>query len=285
MPVSIHGKEYRTVAERIVLLHEKLDGNCSITTEIVSINEDKVIMKSTITHGELTWTGHALEVFGSSMINKTSALENAETSSLGRALAFAGLGGEEIASADEVANAIAQQQNNNHTSGNSVKKGIRSATTKEKPISSEPLDWTDKKRASDIPFGKYKGTPWSGAPEGYISWLINNSDNDSWKLMATAELLARSKNKTKKPEQVNVGEQALKKKDAKVAMLTKLINELGMDKFRVFSGPLIGSRKIYELSEQEITKLSKDFREFVADQTETTTDKKGESDGEFQFQN
>ena len=40
-------------------------------------------------------------------INKTSALENAETSAVGRALAFLGLGGSEIASADEVSTAIA----------------------------------------------------------------------------------------------------------------------------------------------------------------------------------
>ena len=43
------------------------------------------------------------------MINKTSALENAETSAVGRALAFLGFAGTEIASADEVANAIKQQ--------------------------------------------------------------------------------------------------------------------------------------------------------------------------------
>jgi len=136
MPVNIHGKEYRTVAERIVLLHEKLEGDCSVTTEIVSIDDDKVIMKSTITHGELIWTGHALEVFGSSMINKTSALENAETSSLGRALAFAGLGGEEIASADEVANAIAQQ--NNSYASNGVRKTTNAPVAKVEE--DEPLD-------------------------------------------------------------------------------------------------------------------------------------------------
>ena len=56
-------------------------------------------------------TGYAEEVRTASKINRTSALENAETSAVGRALAFFGLGGSEIASADEVANAI-QQQNN-----------------------------------------------------------------------------------------------------------------------------------------------------------------------------
>tara|TARA_R110000787_G_scaffold229595_1_gene337146 strand:- start:173 stop:1027 length:855 start_codon:yes stop_codon:yes gene_type:complete len=261
MPVNIHGKEYRTVAERIVLLHEKLDGDCSVTTEIVSIDDDKVIMKSTITHGELIWTGHALEVFGSSMINKTSALENAETSSLGRALAFAGLGGEEIASADEVANAIAQQ--NNSSASNGVSKTTNTPTVKVEE--DEPLEWTDKKRTSNIPFGKYKGTPWSEVPDGYITWLVNNSDNENWKLMATAEMIARSGENDANDEKDDERGYAPNKKDVKVEMLTKLINEFGKDKFQSFSKPLIGDRKIYELSEQEITKLADDFRDSVAE--------------------
>ncbi len=59
--------------------------------------------------GRTLSTGLAEEVRGSTNINKTSALENCETSAIGRALAFFGLGGTEIASADEVANAITQQ--------------------------------------------------------------------------------------------------------------------------------------------------------------------------------
>ena len=45
-----------------------------------------------------------------SKINATSALENAETSAIGRRLSALGFGGTEYASADEVANAIQQQQ-------------------------------------------------------------------------------------------------------------------------------------------------------------------------------
>jgi hypothetical protein len=60
-------------------------------------------------------TGYAEEVRTASKINRTSALENCETSAVGRALAFFGLAGSEIASADEVANAI-QQQNNQGSS-------------------------------------------------------------------------------------------------------------------------------------------------------------------------
>jgi len=69
----------------------------------------QVITRITNADGRVIATGLAEEVRGSTNINKTSALENAETSAVGRALAFFGLGGTEIASADEVANAINQQ--------------------------------------------------------------------------------------------------------------------------------------------------------------------------------
>ena len=68
-------------------------------------------MKASISNeqGRLLATGFAEEVRAASKINRTSALENAETSAVGRALAALGLAGTEYASADEVANAITQQ--------------------------------------------------------------------------------------------------------------------------------------------------------------------------------
>ena len=110
MPVDIHGKSYRTVAERIDELRTE-HSDYGVVTELVSIDDDRVVMKATILDekGGIISTGYAEEVRGSSNINKTSALENAETSAVGRALAFYGLAGTEIASADEVANAIGQQ--------------------------------------------------------------------------------------------------------------------------------------------------------------------------------
>lgn len=108
MPVNIHGKEYRTVAERVQDFHADKDHG-SILTEVVKHEGNMIIVKATVIVGGNTYIGHGMEVIGSSQINKTSALENAETSAVGRALAFAGWGGTEIASADEVANAIRQQ--------------------------------------------------------------------------------------------------------------------------------------------------------------------------------
>ena len=110
MPVDIHGKSYRTVAERIDEFRTE-HPDWGIQTEIVSIDDDRVVVKATILDecNRIVSTGYAEEVRGSSNINKTSALENAETSAVGRALAFYGLAGTEIASADEVASAIGQQ--------------------------------------------------------------------------------------------------------------------------------------------------------------------------------
>lgn len=118
MPVQIHGKDYYTVAERIARLRKERE-NCTVETQMISATDERVVMKALIyvpienptddEPGRLVATGYAEEERGSTNINTTSALENAETSAVGRALAFFGLAGTEIASADEVANAMAQQ--------------------------------------------------------------------------------------------------------------------------------------------------------------------------------
>ena len=108
MPVTIHGKQYLTVAERVTKAHEEKD-DLSITTELLSWEAGVVIMKATVQIGENVYTGHASEDEAKGQINKTSALENCETSAIGRALASAGYSGDEFASANEVQNAVHQQ--------------------------------------------------------------------------------------------------------------------------------------------------------------------------------
>lgn len=109
--VNIHGKEYQTVAYRVGKFREKFPAY-ALQTQIVSRDEECVVMLATIfdEKGRLIATGHSEEYRKSSQINRTSALENAETSAIGRALAAFGLGGTEFATADEVANAIGQQK-------------------------------------------------------------------------------------------------------------------------------------------------------------------------------
>lgn len=109
MPIKIHGKEYHTVAERVAAFRE-VSPELTIETEIVRWEGDDVVIKASISNnGKLIATGLAHEVRGSTNINKTSHVENCETSAIGRCLAAFGLSGSEYASADEVVNAINQQ--------------------------------------------------------------------------------------------------------------------------------------------------------------------------------
>lgn len=111
--VNIHGKAYETVASRVQKFREKYksEDGWSIVTEVVERTEKDVVMKASILNADVVIaTGFAEEQRNSSNINKTSALENCETSAIGRALAAFGMAGTEYASADEVANAINQQK-------------------------------------------------------------------------------------------------------------------------------------------------------------------------------
>ena len=71
----------------------------------------EVIIKATLTFSNgRTFEGIAHEHKGASYINKTSYVEVAQTSAWGRALACAGLAGTELASADEMVNALRNQK-------------------------------------------------------------------------------------------------------------------------------------------------------------------------------
>jgi len=111
--VNIHGREYKTVALRVAEFREtyKLADGWGIVTELLHVDADVVRVRAAVTtpDGRTVATGMAEERRTASQINKTSALENCETSAVGRALAAAGLGGSEYASADEVANALKNQ--------------------------------------------------------------------------------------------------------------------------------------------------------------------------------
>ena len=129
--VPQHGKEYFTVATRHNLFMKYFNDEASINTDIIPelCNDKRVAVKCTINVCGNKYTGMALEEFGSSFINKTSALENAETSALGRALAAFGLHGSEFASADELINA---KMNQNTTGTNPTFIGVAKTTNLKK---------------------------------------------------------------------------------------------------------------------------------------------------------
>ena len=112
MPIEIHGKDYLTVAERLAnfrLEHPEY----TISTDIVKFDADEVVIKASILNGDLLLaTGLAHESKADGYINATSYVENCETSAVGRALALFKYAGTEIRSAEEMQNAVTQQDVN-----------------------------------------------------------------------------------------------------------------------------------------------------------------------------
>lgn len=110
--VDIKGKDYIQVNQRVKAFRMVYPLG-SITTEIISHENGVVLMRATVKdeNGEILATGLAREKEQSSFINRTSYIENCETSAIGRALGFCGFGiDSSIASAEEVQNAQLQQE-------------------------------------------------------------------------------------------------------------------------------------------------------------------------------
>jgi len=112
--IKIKGKEYVEVNERLKFFRAKYP-NYSLVSEVIEKTESSIlIMASVIDENDnVLATGLAEEEKGSTFINKTSYVENCETSAWGRALANFGIGLDTaVASADEVNNAITNQETN-----------------------------------------------------------------------------------------------------------------------------------------------------------------------------
>lgn len=107
---DVKGKAYAEVNQRIKAFR-MLYPEGTIHTELISDDGARCIFKAVVMNGELVLgTGTAFEKADSSFINKTSYIENCETSAVGRALGMCGLGIDtSIASAEEVGNAINNQ--------------------------------------------------------------------------------------------------------------------------------------------------------------------------------
>tara|TARA_R100000278_G_scaffold14659_1_gene15250 strand:- start:73 stop:636 length:564 start_codon:yes stop_codon:yes gene_type:complete len=110
--INIHGKKYVEVNERIKYFRENYKG-WSLTSDFIELTEQRCVIKATVLNeeGRIIGDGIAEETKGSTYINKTSFVENCQTSAWGRALGSIGIGiDSSIASADEVKMAIAQKE-------------------------------------------------------------------------------------------------------------------------------------------------------------------------------
>lgn len=110
---NIKGKQYVEVNQRVIAFRTLSEyKDFGLNTSILHIDENSCVVQATITNanGEVVAQGMAQEDRTSSRINQTSYVENCETSAVGRALGFLGIGIEtSIATADEVDMAIKKQ--------------------------------------------------------------------------------------------------------------------------------------------------------------------------------
>ena len=182
VPVDIKGKSYSEVNQRIKAFR-MIYPQGTINTQLVS-NENGICVFRASVHtedGVLLGTGTAYEKEDSSFINKTSYIENCETSAVGRALGMAGFGIDvSVASAEEVANAMANQE-----------------------VTQEEAD------TYKLTFGKHKGKTlkeiYGEAPD-YIQWMLNNSNDERMiKLieLATGEKIPTEEESRQRIETIN----------------------------------------------------------------------------------
>ncbi len=150
---NIRGKKYVEVNERIKFFRqEDKYNNWGILTEFPLIDGEQCMCVCSIVtpDGHVVAQGTAHEVRGASNINKTSYVENCETSAVGRALAMLGIGIDtSIASANEVQDAIAKQDQPSATKEDAPVENIMDKAVTY--IKSQ----TDKQKAFDSIFKKY----------------------------------------------------------------------------------------------------------------------------------
>ena len=150
----IKGKDYAEVNQRIKAFRMVYPQGM-IKTDIESLVDGVCVMRAEVytDNGVLLGTGTAYEKEDSSFINKTSFIENCETSAVGRALGMAGFGIDvSVASAEEVQNAINNQE-----------------------VTQEEAD------TYTLTFGKYKDKTLKEVyeeNEKYIEWLLSNTNDE-----------------------------------------------------------------------------------------------------------
>lgn len=151
---DIKGKEYSEVSQRIKAFRI-CNPRGTIETEMISNENGICIFRASVydEFNKLLGTGTAYEKENSSFINKTSYIENCETSAVGRALGMCGYGIDvSVASAEEVQNAINNQVVTQEEADNYV-----------------------------LTFGKHKGEKLNELPKDYIEWLLGNSQDERMK--------------------------------------------------------------------------------------------------------
>tara|TARA_S200002703_G_scaffold151492_1_gene150990 strand:- start:55 stop:687 length:633 start_codon:yes stop_codon:yes gene_type:complete len=165
--INLKGKEYSMVSSRLEIFRKHFGFKYGIVEEILVDDGKRVVTKTSIIDRDKPETpigvGHAEEIRGSSLVNKTSAIENCMTSSLGRALATAAaLHGGEMASSNEL-----EKANNNN-------KNIEEKEIKEKEENKDKDD--DEEKWQKITQNYLRNIDEMKSQSMCMHWFNNNKD-------------------------------------------------------------------------------------------------------------
>ncbi len=179
--IDFKGKPYVTVNERLKFFRENYKDH-SLQTTVIKMEDGMVLIKAVIIRYEngnpiILATGHAYEKEGSSFINKTSYIENCETSAWGRALANFGIGIDAaVSSYDEVGNAVEQQNDEPEISDKTKKEMIESKAA----IKSRFKKLADKLGSNTLAYKEIKKN------KSQIAEILESNDASRLTLLATS---------------------------------------------------------------------------------------------------
>ena len=175
------GKFYTQVVHRMEAFRRIHGTDFGIDTQILVNDGKKVVVKAIITDKDnrTVGVGMAEEIRGQGLVNTTSALENAETSAIGRALASLGLAGGEYASANEMDAVVRKTDAIKETPQVEVKEQEESSTSNNSspvPMSSSKMFEKIKKHIEMIQRKQYKENKEQLQHEELVAYFVECTD-------------------------------------------------------------------------------------------------------------
>ena len=175
------GKFYTQVVHRMEAFRRIHGTDFGIDTQILVNDGKKVVVKAIITDKDnrTVGVGMAEEIRGQGLVNTTSALENAETSAIGRALASLGLAGGEYASANEMDAVVRKTDAIKETPQVEVKEQEESSTSNNSspvPMSSSKMFDKIKRHFELIQGKRYKENKEQLQHEELVAYFVECND-------------------------------------------------------------------------------------------------------------
>ena len=175
------GKFYTQVVHRMEAFRRIHGTDFGIDTQILVNDGKRVVVKAIITDKDnrTVGVGMAEEIRGQGLVNTTSALENAETSAIGRALASLGLAGGEYASANEMDAVVRKTDAIKETPQVEVKEQEKSSTSNNSspvPMSSSKMFDKIKRHIELIQGKRYKENKEQLQHEELVAYFVECND-------------------------------------------------------------------------------------------------------------